>query len=378
MTTTFPGAVDAFPRPTSTTYTDDSGFELDLLIDNLSDALEAVESAVLKNARKNRVVNGDMRIKQRATLGSTDDTYTLDRHIVLMEAANACVVTQETSDVPSDGSKRAMKLTVGSGNNNKFGDLTLLEFADIADLRGKVVSIQLKLKATAGLSDVRVALIEWASTADSVTSDVISSWGSAGTNPTLATNWAYCSGYTSVSLAPTTSWATYKVEGQYTVGASANNLGLFVWCDDKTTTQTTDYFLLTDVQLEEGPVCTNVERRPRASELALCEYWLQAFGGTAASFASMGSATSTTLADFGPIIKRTMRAAPTLSYTAADWSVADLGVQVVTTNIAIIFAHNNALWLRATVAAGLTAGRAVGLSNLLGAGFTPLLFSAEL
>lgn len=47
MTTAFPGGVDSFPRPTSTTNTDDAGFELDIVVDNLSDALEAVETRAL-------------------------------------------------------------------------------------------------------------------------------------------------------------------------------------------------------------------------------------------------------------------------------------------------------------------------------------------
>jgi len=47
VATNFPGSVDSFPRPTSTTNTNDPGFELDVVIDNLSDALEAVETRVL-------------------------------------------------------------------------------------------------------------------------------------------------------------------------------------------------------------------------------------------------------------------------------------------------------------------------------------------
>ena len=47
MPTSFPGAVDSFPRPGATTNTDDPGFELDVVVDNLSDALEAVETRVL-------------------------------------------------------------------------------------------------------------------------------------------------------------------------------------------------------------------------------------------------------------------------------------------------------------------------------------------
>jgi len=46
MATSFPGSVDAFPRPTASTNTDDPGFELDVVIDNLSDAVEALETVV--------------------------------------------------------------------------------------------------------------------------------------------------------------------------------------------------------------------------------------------------------------------------------------------------------------------------------------------
>jgi hypothetical protein len=47
MATNFPGSADTFPNPTSTTNTDDTGFELDVVISNLGDATEAVEEAVL-------------------------------------------------------------------------------------------------------------------------------------------------------------------------------------------------------------------------------------------------------------------------------------------------------------------------------------------
>ena len=246
---------------------------------DLAAALVAVETAMGARlaylTRKNRVINGDMRVRQRTTLGTTDDTYTLDRWNLLLEASSAAAASQETSDVPTDGSKYALKLTVGSGEDNKFGVVTFLEFRDVADLRGKTVSLQVKLKATAAITDVRMAVLEWTSTADSVTSDVVGTWGSAGTNPTLASNWAYLG--TPANLSPTTSWATYRVEG-LTVGASANNLAVFIWCEDETTTVTTDSLLITDVQLEEGPTCSGFDRRPFNLEWLLCRRYFRQYG----------------------------------------------------------------------------------------------------
>ncbi len=241
---------------------------------DLAAALVAVETAMGARlaylTRKNRVINGDMRVKQRVTLGTTDDTYTLDRWNLLIEDTAAWAVTQETSDVPTDGSKYALKLTA-DGTDDKGGIATYLEYRDVADMRGGPASLQCKLKASnARIGDVRMAVLEWTGTADSLTSDVVSSWGSAGTNPTLASNWAYLG--TPANLSVTTSWATYRVEG-LTVGASANNLAVFVWVDDESN-DNGDYLLVTDVQLEPAPTCSGFERRPMAIETILCQRYL--------------------------------------------------------------------------------------------------------
>ncbi len=309
--------------------------------------------------RKNRVINGDMRVCQRATLGTTDDSYTLDRWTVLMEAASGCVVTQETSDVPTDGSKYAAKMTVGSGEDNKFGLATYLEFRDIADLRGKTISLQAKLKTTAAITDVRMAVLEWTSTADSVTSDVVGTWGSAGTNPTLASNWTYLG--TPANLSVTTSWATYRVEG-LTVGASANNLAVFVWCEDESTTVTTDSLLVTDVQLEEGPTCSGFERRPYAQELQLCQRYFEALGGggTFDSIA-MGMWTSTTNARFVWPFKVRKRATPTITVSSSSHFECQVGGggPSVTALAGNPYTGIDAVGVDFTVAAGGTANNAV-------------------
>lgn len=317
--------------------------------------------------RKNRVINGDMRVAQRTTFGSTDDTFTLDRWTLLLEAASAAAVTQETSDVPTDGSQYALKMTVGSGEDNKFGVATYLEYRDVASLRGKTVSLQAKLKATAAITDVRMAVLEWTSTADSVTSDVVGTWGSAGTNPTLATNWTYLG--TPANLSPTTSWATYRVEG-LTVGASANNLAIFVWCEDETTTATTDYLLVTDVQLEEGPNCSGVERRPYVQELQMCQRYFEAAGGSGGSFDcfGLGSWVTTTNVRVVFYFQSRKRTTPSVSTSA----VSDLKVTYLTS-----WAGDIALSALSVANGGVTAvclsadvGSAVGT-----AGQTSLMFA---
>lgn len=266
-------------------------------------------------ARKNRLVNGNFLVSQRATLGTTDNSYILDRWRLLLEAASAAAAAQEASDLPTDGSKRGCRLTVGSGEDNKFGIFQVLEFADCADLRGKSVSVQAKLKATAGITDVRMAVLEFTGTADSVSGDPISAWNAAATNPTLAANWAYLG--TPANLSPTTSWATYRVEG-LTVGASANNLAVLIWCDDETTTVTTDILRITDVQLEEGAVCTNVERRRYAEELYDCQWWLVVIGfNSTTARAGVGLCSANNAGEAIFPLPREMRTVPAATYAAA-------------------------------------------------------------
>lgn len=381
MTTAYPGAIDALARPSDTTYTDDSGYELDVVIDNISDAIEAVETKVgtasstaARNkaligsgtgaskwdtvGRKNLLINGDFRVWQRGTSPSVaDNGYGADRWRLLLEAASAAAMAQDTSDVPTDGGNSVCKLTVGSGEDNKFGIWQVLEGQDVKHLRGKKVSLQAKLKVTSAITDVRMAVVEWTSTEDGVSGDPISTWGSAGSNPTLATNYAYLG--TPANLSPTTSWATYRVEG-LTVGASANNLAVMVWCEDETTTVTTDIMRVADVQLEEGEVCTEVERRHLAAERILTDRYFQRLGGVTNAPIGAGYVNSSTQAFAVINFPVRMRGTPsgatygaasnfTVSSPAGSPAGTSTGVAAGLNAVSLIFTLN--------VASGLTTGQ---------------------
>lgn len=68
MTTVFPGALDSLPRPGPTTEMDDPGFEGDGVIDNISDAIEAVQAKLGIGASTPGTVNRVLRV---ATAGSS-------------------------------------------------------------------------------------------------------------------------------------------------------------------------------------------------------------------------------------------------------------------------------------------------------------------
>lgn len=340
--------------------------------------ITAKDTASTVIVHKNRLFNGGMRVVQRATLGSTDNSYTLDRWRVLMEAANACVVTQETSNLPTTGAKKALKLTVGSANNNKFGIFQPLEQLDSLDLRSKVASLQALMIATSGITDVRMAILESTAGSDAVSADPISAWNAAGTNPTL-TGWTYVGTPVNLNFG-VNAYITSLLENQ-SILSTTNNLAVFIWCDDKTTTTTTDFLIITDTQLEEGPHCTSIERRPYALELMLCQRYffrLEDGGSNGVRVIAWGTCTSTTTARVYTFWPTTMRTIPSLAFNATKSQYAILnpsaGYAGTVSNVATVGASPHSANIEVTTSAGLTAGDSTAL---VGAGATSAFIEAS-
>ncbi len=217
---------------------------------------------------KNYAINGSFAVNQDVTPTTTDNTYPFDGWRLLLGAANAATISQDTADVPT-GAGFAAKLVVGSGNNNKFGIFCPIENKDMLDLRSGTCSIRVPLKATAALTNIKIAIIQWTGTADSITATPISAWGNAGTNPTLIANWTYANTATTNSV--TTSWADYTITG-IAISASATNIGIFIWSDDKTNTQTTDIMRVGGyVTLANGSGAPTAIVAPFDEELRKCQ-----------------------------------------------------------------------------------------------------------
>lgn len=219
----------------------------------------------LKAGRKNVLINGDGVIVQRALASINDDTYSLDRWVVLSDGDGVVTPSRETSDLPS-GARSAIKLTVDTANK-KFGLLQVVEGKDCKHLISDAASLSAKAKAS-GIASLRVAILAWVGSEDAVTSDVVSAWGAAGVDPTLATSWAYENTPANISLS--TSWAeNYEALNASIDTASAKQVAAFIWIDD-TDASISDTLLITDVQIEKGAVATSFEQRSMAEELNLC------------------------------------------------------------------------------------------------------------
>ena len=246
------------------------------------------DGKALARTEHNGLHNGGFAVAQRGTAFTaatvpinSDDTYLLDRWVLLSDTNDIVDVSRETSVVPT-GSYAACKSLVATAEK-KWGFLQVLEAADSARFIGGICSLQFKARTTSGsvVENIRAGVISWSSTADAVTSDVVSAWGNEGTNPTLASNWAFEN--TPANLAVTAgSYSTHRIEAISIDTSSTANIGVFIWVDD-TDCATGDLLYITDVQLDLSPRALTYESLPIADELARCQrYYEQSYDvGTA-------------------------------------------------------------------------------------------------
>lgn len=247
-----------------------------------TDTGTTIESVKLQGGKaaaesnRNLIVNPDGEVGQRGTTfdaastpANDDDTYLLDRWLHLSDGADRADVSREATVIPT-GSRFSTKFdveTVGSPSE-KFGMLQILEGAESIKLRGKKVSLSFQARTTSGqVENLRAVVVEWTGSVDAPTSDIVNVWGAEGTNITVVASWALLN--TAANLVLTNVFQKFSIEG-ITVGASANNLGVFIWVDD-TDLVAADVFYVAQVNLEEGDVVSLHETRDLGEELQLSQ-----------------------------------------------------------------------------------------------------------
>ena len=283
--------------------------------------VESLNGGPLAGTR-NRIINGDFSVAQRGTSfvsgANNNDAYTLDRWYILSDGNDAIDVTQETSTVPTN-QKYGIALDVETANK-KFGIAQIIENVNCVGLTGNTVTLSFKAKvsSTTKLDNVKAAIVAWSGTADTVTSDIISAWGTEGTDPTLIANATYEN--TPANLNVTTGYATYSISAPIDT-ASTSNIVVFIW-SDVTDTTAGDFLYITDVQLEAGSVATPFERRSYGDELARCQRYYETGTAVLAGYSQTGLTNITNV-----FWKQNKRATPTLGYAAiftANVSINDI------------------------------------------------------
>ena len=252
----------AIPYPEPTDFVADGATQMENIAERSDLALFALGMG------RNRLINGDMRVSQRGTSfvagANNDDTYNLDRWTLLSDGNDIVDVTQ--ANVAPTAGLFSIGLDVETVNK-KFGIIQIIEQRNIVGMFNQPVTLSFSARTSgSSIGNLKAVILAWNSTADTVTSDVVSAWGADGVTPTFAANWT--AENTPQNLAPSNTWTRYSITATLDT-ASTNNVAVFIWCDDMTTTLG-DFLYITDVQLEVGSLATPFERKPFSQVLYEC------------------------------------------------------------------------------------------------------------
>lgn len=198
---------------------------------------------------RNYAQNAEFRFWQRqdpTTLTNRqDDAFGPDRMYLLNSggAVNMQCARVSSSDTTYN-TLYAGQFRQGDATPRQFGVAQMLEANDVIGLRGKTVTFSFVAKTdSTEITALRCGVVEWTGTADSVTSDIVSSWAAT---PTLIANAAFIN--TPADLTVSSSFAQFSVT--VTLGTTFNNLLWFIWTPN--TEAQNDDFYLKQVQLVNG------------------------------------------------------------------------------------------------------------------------------
>jgi len=351
---------------------------------------------------RNKLHNGDFSVAQRGTSftsatnpANSDDKYLLDRWTLLSDGNDIVDVTQNTAAAPglsANGSLNCIALDCETVNK-KFGIIQFVEQKDCQGLIGGAVTLSFKCKvsATTKFDNIKAAIITWDSTADTVTSDVVSAWGVEGTDPTLVANWTYDSA--PANLGVTTNWATYTVAGNIDT-ASAANVAVFIW-SDVTDTTLGDFIYITDVQLEAGSVRTQFDRINCREQLENCRRFAVPFDDACSTSYTFGGAIQINIIDGIHKFNPPLRIAPStiennnlttwdgdgapVSGSCSAYSMIDAGWATITGAFSVAFVNATTKMVAYRFTAGTSFSAGADAVYLMACGGSPgVMFSADL
>lgn len=335
-------------------------------------------------AFRNILINGDIQVAQRGTSFTaatlplnSDDTYLLDRFVLLSDGNDIVDVTQST-DAPT-GFRNSIKLEVET-INKQFGILQIIEGSNCEEIIGSAkASISFYAKMAAGddnTHSLKAVLLAWDNVEDTVTSDVINAWLATAT---FVANWTGENVPASNTL--TTNWQRFEIPDIDVDTANTVNLALFIYCD-QTDGAIDDAVFIAGIQVENGASVTDFEHLPFDVNLQRCLRYCYVMGGTSVNevmmigFSNIATVASVTLAP--PVNFRT---SPTIVVS----NVAHIEVQETSNTFAItglalvgVITSERYVYVDFTCGGGgLTAGRIafIRAKNTVAA---KLIFDAEL
>lgn len=223
---------------------------------------------------KNYASNGEFRFWQRQTPGTLtsrqDDAYSADRWYILNSGGAVNMQGARVAEViASSPTPYVAQFRNADATARQFGPAQIIESDRAIALRGKTVTFSFWARTDGTeVPNIRAGVIEWTGTADSVTSDVVSSWSAT---PGLIANAAFIN--TPADLALTATMQQFSIT--VTLGTTFNNLVLFIWTPS--TEAQNDDFYLTQVQLVEFSEALpwNHIRKTYAEDLSDCQRYFE-------------------------------------------------------------------------------------------------------
>jgi hypothetical protein len=260
--------------------------------------------------RRNAIINGGFDIWQRGTsftLNNVAFQYTADRFSVVRNLAGTDIVASQSNVVPT-GFRHSLKIqrNAGSTTTNIPYLLHNLESRESVPLAGQSVTLSFWARAGANYSGSGSSL------------NVVLGSGTGtdqGTYVTLFTGYSLILERQPVL---TTTWQRFTYTG--TVSSAANQIGMYFAASWSGTAGADDSIHITGIQLEAGSVATPFVRAANTlqGELAACQRYFQVFTGNAVQEnVGAGQCYSTTNALIHMSFMTTLRAAPTVSFSAA-------------------------------------------------------------
>lgn len=261
---------------------------------------------------RDKIINGNGAISQRAYTTVADDAYWCDRHYVLTQTA---VITPTILSDVANGLPSMMRLTQSQATAQRMGNATILEATASKPLRGKTVTLGGRLRCSASQA-IRYAILEWTGTADAVTSDVVANWASGSYTPG---NFFLASNLTVAAVGSLTPAANALTDFALTasVSGSCNNLILVCWTEG---TAVQNVALDMAWGLVEGSSASETypyEARHPQQELALCQRYFETTGRFVSGVSGVGG-----LSHWGTYVFQVRkRATPSVAASSAFGSI---------------------------------------------------------
>jgi hypothetical protein len=239
---------------------------------------------------RNKIINGDFGINQRAfTSTTTDGAYGFDRWRMFASDGTTTYSAQTFTAgnaIPNQEPKNFARLVTSGQTSSTAVSILVQRIEDVRTSAGQQVTVSFWAKAASGTPKVSVEFVQG-----------FGSGGSADVNTyinqvTLSTSWVR---YTVTGVPP-------SISGK-TIGSDNGYLALHLWVSGGSTYNSrtgslgiqSNTFDFWGIQLEQNYQPTPFEQRPIGVELALCQrYYYRAVAGTQYGIMAMGSAQTTT------------------------------------------------------------------------------------